>query len=120
MIIDMVERLKDKADRQLESLFASDVIADNGFSDRVMRRVRRQIWVRRLSLPIAFVIGGSIAVKPLSELVTALIGMAAALPAKIGVEVGLIPADLLPGAPTIMLGLMIVLAFVMVGKMLED
>lgn len=120
MIINMAERLKDNEDRKLESLFASDAIEDNGFSSKVMRRVRRQIWVRRLALPVAFVVGGSIAVKPLSELVTALISMASALPAKIGIDSSVIPMDLLPGASTIMFGLMAVLAFVMIGKMLED
>ena len=52
-IINMAEHIKDDADRMLESMFASDPVPDDGFSVRVVRKVRRRIWVRRLTLPIA-------------------------------------------------------------------
>ena len=58
----MVDRMKDAEDLKLESLFASDPIADGGFSTRIEKRIRRQLWVRRLALPVALIIGGSIAV----------------------------------------------------------
>ena len=48
----MAEKLKDAEDRLLESLFASEPIADDGFSRRVVTRIRRRIWVRRLALPV--------------------------------------------------------------------
>ena len=67
----MVERLKDAEDRMLESMFQSESIADDGFSRRVVSRIRRRLWIRRLALPVAMLLGGAIAIKPLSQLVTA-------------------------------------------------
>jgi hypothetical protein len=64
-IINMADRLKDEADLKLEALFRTELVQDNGFSGRVVSRVRRQMWVERLSLPTAFVIGAMIAAKPL-------------------------------------------------------
>ena len=67
----MAEKLKDAEDRLLESMFSAEPIADDGFSRKVVTRIRRRIWLRRLALPVAMVIGGSIAIKPASELVVA-------------------------------------------------
>ena len=67
----MVEKLKDAEDRMLESMFQTRPIADDGFSRRVVTRIRRRLWVRRLTLPVAMLIGGAIAVEPLSQLVIA-------------------------------------------------
>ncbi|MGI9221088.1 MAG: hypothetical protein ACR2QS_08650 [Woeseiaceae bacterium] len=66
----MVEKIQDTEDRLLDAMFQADVveIADAGFSDRVVRRIRRQMWVRRLALPIALVIGAAIAIKPATQL----------------------------------------------------
>jgi hypothetical protein len=66
----MAEKMKDAEDRLLESMFQSESVADNGFSDRVVGRIRRQIWVRRLALPVAMVAGAAIALKPASQLFT--------------------------------------------------
>ena len=79
----MVDRMKDTEDRKLESLFAFDAILDAGFSARIEKRIRRQLWVRRLALPIAVLIGGAIAVKPLAGLVTSLMNFVSVLPANI-------------------------------------
>ena len=119
-IINMVERMKDREDQKLESLFASEPIADSGFSDRVVRRIRRGIWIRRLALPTAFVLGGAVAVKPLAGLVASLLNLISLLPANLGVASEFLPADLLPAGPTMLLGVMAVLAVAMIGKMLED
>ena len=70
-IINMAEKLKDAEDRLLESMFASEPIADDDFSSRVVTRIRRRIWLRRLALPVAMLIGGAIAIKPASQLVVA-------------------------------------------------
>ncbi len=70
-IINMVEKLKDAEDRMLEAMFQARPVADDGFSRRVVSRIRRRLWVRRLALPIAMLIGGAIAIKPLSQLVVA-------------------------------------------------
>jgi hypothetical protein len=66
----MAEKIQDAEDRLLESMFQSESIADNGFSDRVVRQIRRQMWVRRLALPVAMVAGAAIAVKPAAQLFT--------------------------------------------------
>ena len=64
----MAEKMQDAEDRLLESMLRSDSVADNGFSDRVVRQIRRQMWIRRLALPVAMVAGAAIAVKPMTQL----------------------------------------------------
>ncbi|MDJ0940274.1 MAG: hypothetical protein QNJ00_10975, partial [Woeseiaceae bacterium] len=76
----MADSTKDAEDRMLESMFAAEPIADDGFSKAVVARVRRRIWLRRLALPIAMVTGGAIAVKPASELVIAVSKLLSAVP----------------------------------------
>ena len=82
-IINMAERIKDNQDRLLESMFASDPIADDGFSARVVRKVRRRMWLRRLTLPVATLVGSLVAFKPLTELVMVIAGLVQAIPADI-------------------------------------
>ena len=79
-IINMVDKLKDAEDRMLESLFQSEPIADDGFSRRVVTRIRRRLWIRRLALPVAMLVGGAVAIKPLSQLVTAVSKLLAVVP----------------------------------------
>ncbi len=83
----MAERLKDTEDLALEALFRSEPIADNGFSQQVVGKVRRRIWVRRVTLPLAVFLGSAIAAKPvaallgnLGELMDAVPGAASTLP----------------------------------------
>ena len=64
----MAEHMKDAQDRMLESMFESTSIADDGFSAAVIRRVRRKMLLRRLILPLAILIGGVIAFKPLTSI----------------------------------------------------
>ena len=78
----MAEKLKDAQDRMLESLFRMEPVADAGFSDAVIRRIRVRIWVRRLALPIAMLIGGLIAVRPAAEVVRAVPGLLALVPGR--------------------------------------
>ena len=75
-IINMADKLKDAEDQLLESLFAAEPIADDGFSDGIVRRVRRRLWIKRLSLPLAAAIGGIIAFKPAAALVELLAELA--------------------------------------------
>lgn len=86
-IINMADKIKDAEDRLLEAMFNSKPLADDGFSTRVVRKVNRQIWFRRLMLPVAAIIGGAIAFKPLAGLVAALANLSS-----------LIPEDLVSGA----------------------
>jgi len=69
-IINMAEKIQDAEDRLLESMFQTESILDDGFSARTVRRIRRQMWVRRLALPLAMIVGAAIAVKPASQLLS--------------------------------------------------
>ncbi len=120
VIINMADRMKDAEDRKLESLFASDAITDDGFSARIEKRIRRQLWVRRLALPVALLIGGAIAVKPLANLLTALFRFISVLPENVSGNLGVVSSINLPQMSTIMLGGMLVLVAVMIMRMLED
>jgi len=99
-IINMAERLKDKEDARLEALFRSAPIEDNGFSERVVSRVRRGIWIRRWTLPLAALIGALIAAKPAAQLVLAMTDILAVLPT----DVGSMELDSLPQLATVVFG----------------
>ena len=120
VIINMADRMKDAEDLKLESLFASDTIADDGFSTRIEKRIRRQLWVRRLALPVALLIGGAIAVKPLANLLTALFRFVSVLPDNVSSNFGAVSSIDLPQMSTLMMGGMLVLVAVMIMRMLED
>ena len=115
-IINMAERIKDEKDRMLESMFASEPIADNGFSARVVRKVRRRIWLRRLTLPVASLIGALIAFKPLTQLVTLIAGLVQVIPQ----DVLDVSSIVVPQLPMLVLGAML-LATCMIGlRMIDD
>lgn len=67
-IINMAEKIQDAEDRLLKSLLRSESIEDAGFSKRIVARIRRDIWLRRLALPVAMLLGGAIAAKPVLQL----------------------------------------------------
>jgi hypothetical protein len=109
-IINMAERIKDDTDRMLDSMFASDPIADDGFSARIVRKVRRRMWLRRLTLPAATLIGGLIAFKPMTELVRLVAGLTTLIPE----DVMRASSVIVPQLPMLVLGAML-LATVLVG-----
>jgi hypothetical protein len=113
----MAEKIKDAEDLMLENLFSSEPIADNGFSDRIVGRINRRLWLRRLSLPIAAAIGASISIKPLTGLVSALFGLVTdvATPEIVAASTGWLP----PVHLIVMGGMLLVLAVVSV-RMLEE
>jgi len=115
----MADRLKDEEDTKLESLFRSEPVRDDGFSVRVVSRVRRRMWVRRLSLPVAFVIGAAIGVKPLLQLVNALPNLLGSVS---GVTINLdkLAIGSLPQTSTIIMGVMLLATVMMIGRILED
>lgn len=76
----MADRIKDAEDRMLEAMFESEPIPDAGFSAQVTRRIRRRVWVRRLALPIATVIGTSIAAGPMVDLAQLITSVANVVP----------------------------------------
>ncbi len=115
-IINMAERLKDEEDRLLDSMFASEPIADGGFTRRVVRRVRRKLLLRRLTLPIAALIGGIIAFKPVSGL----LGVALQVVEQLPDEFVAAALGSLPTLQLIVSGGLILFAAILSLSMLED
>ncbi len=115
----MADRLKDEADLKLEALFRTESVQDDGFSGRVVSRVRRQMWVERLSLPTAFVIGAMIAAKPLIQFAEMMPNIVGFIPQGWANIVDL-PLSGMPQASTVVLGVMLLAAMLMIGKMLEE
>ena len=120
MIINMVERMKDAEDLKLESLFASDTVPDDGFSVQIEKRIRRQLWVRRLALPVAVVIGGVIAAKPLAGLVMTMMKLLAVLPENFSSSLGGASIANIPQLSTILFGCVLVIAAIMATRLIED
>ena len=115
-IINMAEKMKDDDDRLLESMFASAPIADAGFSKAVVKRVRRRLWLRRLAVPVAALVGGSIALKPLADFVT----IAASLFPTVPPQLIDTTASMIPQLPTIVLGAMLLGACMLGLRLLEE
>ena len=112
----MADRLKDNEDKVLESLFGSEPVLDNGFSARVMTRLNRRLWIRRLALPAAFLVGAAVALKPLSQLVITFSKLLTVIPT----DVGGLSIDMIPQSTTVILGALLLVAMMMITKMLED
>ena len=112
----MADIRKDADDRLFESLFRSTPIADDGFSDRVVTRIRRRLWLRRLALPVALVLGSAIAFKPVTELAMAGSRLFAVMPKEL-IEA---PVTWLPDAQTIILGAVLLAAGVFGSRMIEN
>jgi hypothetical protein len=115
-IINMAEKLKDAEDRLLESMFRSEPVADEGFSRRVVSRIQRRLWIQRLALPVAMLVGGAIAIKPATQLVIAASKLLAIVPQ------GMlnIPATWIPQMQTVVLGAMLLAAVLLGTRMLEE
>ena len=118
-IINMAERIKDKDDLRLESMFRSEFIADDGFSVKVVSRVRRQMWIRRLALPVAFVLGASFAAKPLLQLAGIAPRLFHSLTGNL-VSLDKIPVGSLPDTSTLIFGATLLMAVVLASKLLEE
>ena len=112
----MAERIKDEQDRLLESMFDSAPVADDGFSEQVVRRIRRKLLIRRLTLPAAVVAGGLIAFKPAAGL------LVAAYKVLLGMPDDLVTAATgnLPSLQLIVTGGAILLATLLSLNMLEE
>ena len=104
-IINMADRMKDNEDAALEALFRSEPIADDGFSARVMSRVRRRIWVRRLALPVAVAVGAAISAPAIRDVAVIVHDLAGMLPGDaLGLSLGGLQqtsAMLITGAVTV-------------------
>jgi len=115
-IINMADKTSDAMDRLLASAFDSEPIADDGFSDSVVSKIRRRIWVNRLALPVAVLVGMAFAVKPALQLFNALLPLLNVVPA----EMARAPLEFLPQIQFIVLGGMAFAAGVTLLKMLEE
>jgi len=115
-IINMAERMKDAEDRLLESMFEAAPIADAGFSAAVVRRIRRRLWLRRLTVPVAALVGGSIAIKPLTGFVTVVASLSPMIPPRL-LDAA---ASMIPQLSTIVLGAMVLGVCLLGLRALED
>ena len=118
-IINMAERLKDSEDLKLEALFRSEPVLDEGFSARIVSRVQRKMWIRRMSLPIAFVAGAIIAAKPLTQLVGLVPKLVSIVPQSLTSVFDFHLGGMIQGQ-TVILGIMLLAATLMIGRMLEE
>ena len=115
-IIIMADKIKDAEDKFLESLFSAETIADDGFSERVVVKIRRRQWLQRLTLPIAATIGAAIAFKP----AVAVFSIATQLMVAVPGEVMASATTWIPPLQLVVTGGML-LAVAMFGlRMLED
>ena len=112
----MADRIADTQDRWLESVFQSDPIPDDGFSNRIVAKIRRRIWLNRLALPVAVLIGAAFAVKPATQLVAALLPLLNIVPA----EIVSAPLQLMPQIQTLVLGGMTFVAVIMLYRLFEE
>ena len=103
-IINMADRIKDAQDRLLEDMFAFEPVADDGFSERIVRRIRRRLWIRRLALPVGAIIGVAIAAGPFLDLVNIVAGIASVMP----LESISLPNNWIPQLNTVVLALKLV------------
>ena len=112
----MADKIKDAEDRFLESLMAADAIADDGFSQRIVRRIQRRLWLRRLTLPLAAAIGGVVAYRPIADLLQNLSGLVALLPAD---KVDLV-GSALPQLQMLMMGGLLLFVGLVGSHLLQD
>jgi len=115
-IINMADKFRDAEDRLLETMFDSEPITDNGFSDNIIRRIRRRIWIRRLTLPTAILIGGAIAMKPALQLIVIVSRLLSIVPNDLLAA----PVTAIPQLPIVLLGAMLLVIGMLSIRMLEE
>ena len=115
----MAERIKDAEDRLLEAMFANEAIADDGFSARVVGKVRRRIWLRRLALPVATLIGAVVSFKPLVGLVMTLAELSQLIPRDV-LNMLNASAVAVPQLPMLVLGGMLLATCLIGVRLLDD
>jgi hypothetical protein len=84
-----------------------------------MSRIRRQIWVRRLSLPVAFLVGAAISARPLMQLIDAVSGLFEFIPQSLASNLNIVSAAQVPQMQSFLLGATLLLAVLMAGKLVN-
>ena len=115
----MAERIKDKDDLVLEGLFRSDPLPDDGFSATVMSRVRYRIWIRRLALPTALLLGLTISAKPMVQFLDAIPGIVTAIFGD-ALRLEQLPVLTVPQLSTMLLGASALMAIVLASRLLDE
>ncbi len=112
----MADKITDVEDRLLESLFRTEAIEDGGFSARIVSRIRRRIWLRRLAVPLAAVIGAAIAIRPAAELARIVVQLFDLVPA----EIVSVPFSFLPQFQLVVLGGMLLAVAMTLLRFIEE
>lgn len=115
-VINMADKTSDAQDRILESVFQSEPVPDDGFSDKIVFTIRRRIWINRLALPVAVIIGAAFALKPAAQLVIALLPLLNVVPG----DMFRAPLQFLPQLQMILLGGMTFGAGITLFKVFEE
>ena len=115
-VINMADKNSDAQDRLLESVFLSEPIPDDGFSDKIVLTIRRRIWINRLALPVAALIGAAFALKPAAQLVIALLPLLNVVPG----DMFSAQLQFLPQLQMILLGGMVFAVGITLFKVLEE
>ncbi len=114
-IINMAEYFKDAEDLMLEALFAPEPIADDGFSGQIVRRIRQRLWLRRLCITTALLLGCSVALQPTLALTGFIVHVLENFPGVLGISLDAVPSiTMLAGG-----GALFLLTFVGL-RLLED
>ena len=112
----MADKIKDAEDVFLESLLSAETIADDGFSDRIVVKIRRRQWMRNLMLPVAAAIGAAIAFKP----AMALVSIAAKFVAVVPGEMMASATDWIPSLQLVVTGGLLLAVTLLGLRLLED
>lgn len=108
--------MKQTDDQILEALFRSEAIGDAGFSERTVKRVRTRLWLQRLLVPGALVVGGLLAFKPLVDVLQVFSSLAAYVPAGFAEQ----SLAALPPLSTALTAVFIIVAAVCFAPVLDD
>jgi hypothetical protein len=112
----MADKTSDVEDRVLQSLFRVEPIEDNGFSTRIVSTIRRRIWFRRLAVPVAAVMGGVIAIRPVTELVRIVVQLFGLVPS----DVFNLPLSFLPQFQLVVHGGMLFAVVLTLMRFIEE
>lgn len=112
----MADKTKDAQDEMLESMFQPELIADDGFSARIVGRIRRRLWIRRLTMPVAILLGLALALQPTLDLLQGLAGVVDTLP----VQVLSVPESWMPDLQNLVMAGMLFATAIFGLRMLED